>query len=133
MTPKASEAWVENNLATPSRERAAVFERMGVPGDIAPRVAGWFDQRMGESMLALYRSAVDIATTWPPGVEHIETPGLAMLATADPFRNHELFRAAVERARARTVELEGLGHWWMLQNPGLGARVLEEFWASLVC
>jgi pimeloyl-ACP methyl ester carboxylesterase len=106
---------------------------MGVPGDIAPRVAGWFDQRMGESMLALYRSAVDIATTWPPGVEHIETPGLAMLATADPFRNHELFRAAVERARARTVELEGLGHWWMLQNPGLGARVLEEFWASLVC
>jgi hypothetical protein len=39
----------------------------------------------------------------------------------------------VERARARTVELEGLGHWWMLQSPGLGARVLEEFWASLVC
>jgi hypothetical protein len=29
------------------------------------------------------------------------------------------------------AELAGLGHWWMLQEPALGAAILERFWASL--
>jgi hypothetical protein len=29
------------------------------------------------------------------------------------------------------VVLEGLGHWWMVQDPKRGAAVLEEFWSSL--
>jgi hypothetical protein len=32
---------------------------------------------------------------------------------------------------ARFERLDGLGHWWMLQDPGRGARVLEEFWATV--
>jgi hypothetical protein len=88
---------------------------------------------MGESMLALYRSAVDIATTWPSGVEHTETPGLALLLP--PTRSGTMSCSAPpSRGPARgPSSWKGLGHWWMLQNPGLGARVLEEFWASLVC
>jgi len=27
--------------------------------------------------------------------------------------------------------LEGIGHWWMLQDPARGAGVLEAFWSSL--
>jgi len=51
--------------------------------------------------------------------------------TEPSCRNHELFREVAERTHARTVELDGLGHWWMLQDPGRGARVLEGFWDSL--
>jgi hypothetical protein len=40
-------------------------------------------------------------------------------------------RRAAERAGARVVALEGLGHWWMVQDPRRAADVLEEFWASL--
>jgi hypothetical protein len=29
------------------------------------------------------------------------------------------------------VALEGLGHWWMVQDPRRAADVLEEFWSSL--
>jgi hypothetical protein len=29
------------------------------------------------------------------------------------------------------ADLAGVGHWWMLQDPGRGAAVLEEFWASV--
>jgi hypothetical protein len=27
--------------------------------------------------------------------------------------------------------LDGLGHWWMTQDPDRGARVLAGFWKSL--
>jgi hypothetical protein len=36
-----------------------------------------------------------------------------------------------ERAGARSVVLQGRGHWWMCEDPSLGARVLNEFFDSL--
>ena len=39
--------------------------------------------------------------------------------------------AAAERAGARTTVLDGLGHWWMVQDPQRGAAALTEFWESL--
>jgi pimeloyl-ACP methyl ester carboxylesterase len=59
-------------------------------------------------------------------------PGLAVVASED--RNvgtEEMRRRAAARAGARVVVLEGLGHWWMVQDPKRGAAVLEEFWSSL--
>ncbi len=32
---------------------------------------------------------------------------------------------------ARFEELDGLGHWWLLEDPARGAAVIEEFWATL--
>jgi hypothetical protein len=32
---------------------------------------------------------------------------------------------------AQVQVLDGLGHWWSLQDPVRGARVLEQFWGSL--
>lgn len=37
-------------------------------------------------------------------------------------------RRAAERAGARTEVLQGLGHWWMVQNPAIGAEVRTRFW-----
>ena len=130
-TPTAGETWVEGVLAAPLQTWAAAFERISVPRDLAPMVAGWFDETMGESMLALYRSAVDMTVTWPGALQRSRPPALAMLATGDPIRNHGVFRDVALRAGARIVELKGLGHFWMLQEPRLGARLLQEFWSSL--
>ncbi|MGW3960509.1 hypothetical protein ACWED2_11865 [Amycolatopsis sp. NPDC005003] len=30
-----------------------------------------------------------------------------------------------------TVELDGLGHWWMLDDPARAAAMLLDFWNSL--
>jgi hypothetical protein len=38
---------------------------------------------------------------------------------------------AAARAGASTVALDGLGHWWMLQDPARAAAVLREFWATV--
>jgi pimeloyl-ACP methyl ester carboxylesterase len=59
-------------------------------------------------------------------------PGLSLLATEDSYvGSDELRRRAAERAGARTEVLEGLGHWWMLQDPARGAAVLDRFWKTL--
>ncbi len=61
-----------------------------------------------------------------------QRPGLAVLATADVVVGTDAQRrAAAERAGARVAVLEGLGHWWLAQEPERAARVLVDFWASV--
>jgi pimeloyl-ACP methyl ester carboxylesterase len=59
-------------------------------------------------------------------------PGLAVIATADQVVGTETQRRAMaERAGARVAVLEGLGHWWLAQDPHQAARVLVDFWSSV--
>jgi pimeloyl-ACP methyl ester carboxylesterase len=59
-------------------------------------------------------------------------PGLSLLATDDPYiGSEETRRRAADRAGARTELLDGLGHWWMVQDPARGAEALTRFWATL--
>jgi len=81
--------------------------------------------------LVLYRSAVDVGAQWGPDFQEIAAPGLALLPSEDPFLSADGSRRAARRAGVDVVELPGLGHWWMLQDPDRGAAVLSEFWASL--
>jgi hypothetical protein len=37
---------------------------------------------------------------------------------------------AAGRVGAQTEVLDGLGHWWMVENPDVGAAVLTAFWKS---
>jgi pimeloyl-ACP methyl ester carboxylesterase len=43
----------------------------------------------------------------------------------------ELGRRAAGRAGARTEVLDGLGHWWMVQDPARSAAALIRFWETL--
>ena len=45
--------------------------------------------------------------------------------------SEEIRRRAADRAGARTEVLDGLGHWWMLQDPARAAAALTRFWDSL--
>jgi pimeloyl-ACP methyl ester carboxylesterase len=103
-TPQAGEDFWDQQLAALAEERAGVFQMFGVPQEPALNLASHINRTMADCILDLYRSAVDVAAS----------------AT----------RAAA-RADARTAALEGLGHWWMLQDPARAATVLREFWATL--
>jgi hypothetical protein len=51
-----------------------------------------------------------------------------VIATDDHFvRTDEQRRRTAARAGARVEVLDGLGHWWMTQDPGRGAAMLIEF------
>jgi hypothetical protein len=94
-------------------------------------MAGWPDATMADCILALYRSAVDVGREWGGDFENVPAPGLTLLPSDDPFLSPSGARAGAGRAGAKVADLDGLGHWWMLQDPARGAAVLEEFWASV--
>jgi pimeloyl-ACP methyl ester carboxylesterase len=59
-------------------------------------------------------------------------PGLVIIATEDHYTGGEtLARRSAERAGAEVTVLQGLGHWWMCQDPKRGAQALNEFYAGV--
>jgi pimeloyl-ACP methyl ester carboxylesterase len=130
-TPDAGEAFWEQQLALPTEQGSSTFESFGVPADQALIMAGWPDATMADCILALYRSAVDVGREWGGDFENVPAPGLTLLPSDDPFLSPSGARAGAGRAGAKVADLDGLGHWWMLQDPARGAAVLEDFWASV--
>lgn len=130
-TPGAGEQFWADMLAQPVEAQAGVFEGAGVPAEAARALAAGMDATMAACILALYRSAVDVGKEWAPAFHQVPAPGLVLIPSEDPFLAASCARNAAGRAGAAVAELAGLGHWWMLQDPALGAAVLEEFWATL--
>ena len=118
-------------LAAPVQERAGVFKMFGVPEEPALDLASHINRTMADCILDLYRSAVDVGKQWGPDFVAIPAPGLVIIPSEDPFLNMASATRAAARSGARTAALDGLGHWWMLQDPARAATVLREFWATL--
>jgi pimeloyl-ACP methyl ester carboxylesterase len=129
-TPGDGEAFFEQQLGMPLEQRVAIFEQFGVPRDRALAIGG-VDQTMADCILALYRSAVEVGREWSEGFRDMPAPGLVLVPSEDPFLSGSLARKAAGQAGAAAAELDGVGHWWMLQDPAKGAAALRRFWASL--
>jgi len=130
-TPGEGEKFYADNLAIPAEERGAVFELFGVPHDAAIALGKPLDQTMADCILALYRSALAVGQEWAPDFHDIAPPGRILVPSEDAFLSADLSRNSARRTGATITELDGLGHWWMLQDPERGATALQEFWASL--
>lgn len=131
-TPGAGEELIDQMLGAPLPERTAMNESLGMPADVAAAVAAGQNAEMGQAILSLYRSALQPADLGRNLDRASARPGLSVLATADPYGgSEELRRRASERAGAEIAVLEGLGHWWMLQDPARGAAALTAFWDGL--
>ena len=129
-TPGAGEQFFERQLAMDTEQRAAAFAQFGVPPGHVEAFTG-LDSVMAECILALYRSAVDVGREWAPKFQDIPVPGLVVVPSEDPYLSPAVARIGVVRSGARVAEFQGLGHWWMLQDPATTAVVLERFWASV--
>jgi pimeloyl-ACP methyl ester carboxylesterase len=133
-TPGAGEANIEETLAAPVADRAALYGSLGMTPDVAAAVAEGFNADMGRCILALYRSALQPALTeWGKALPAAAArPGLVLCAADDPFvGGPELAQRSAEIAGAQFVVLQGVGHWWMTQDPASGARALNQFWDGL--
>lgn len=133
-TPGQGEENVAGAVAAPIEGRAALYEALGIPADVARELAEAYDETMGRCILALYRSAAQpVMRQWGEELPAAAArPGLVLVPTADGYTGGEdRARWAAARAQAEVAVLEGLGHWWMLQDPTSGAAALERFWASL--
>jgi pimeloyl-ACP methyl ester carboxylesterase len=133
-TPGVGEAAVAQMAGTPKDQLAAQFESLGMSKDVARRVAEAVDEAMARCILSLYRSAAQpmmskFGAELPRAASR---PGLVIIATEDHYTGDEvLARRSAERAGATVAVLEGLGHWWMCQDPKRGAETIATFIASL--
>jgi pimeloyl-ACP methyl ester carboxylesterase len=133
-TPGDGEKLVDTMMGAPLEEQAERLVRLGLTPEVATNLAAGAGAEMGRAILLLYRSARQPAMA--NAGQHLQKaaarPGLSMLATEDHYvGSAEIRRRAAERAGASTEVLEGLGHWWMVQDPSLSAAVLTRFWGSL--
>ncbi|GLZ48952.1 alpha/beta hydrolase [Actinomycetospora sp. NBRC 106375] len=135
-TPGVGEADVAERFG-PDRDVDAVVALLvdrGMPEPVAARVVAGQDEAMGRAVLRYYRAAVQpvMAEAGARLPDAAQRPGLAVLATADHVVGDEgQRRRAAARAGARLAVLEGLGHWWMAQDPVRGAQVLVDFWKEV--
>jgi pimeloyl-ACP methyl ester carboxylesterase len=133
-TPGDGEQLVDTMLGGTVEDRAAQLTALGIPVDIATSIAAAQGPEMGRAILLLYRSARQPAMA--EAGHELENararPGLSLLATEDPYiGSDDIRRRAADRAGAYTEMLNGLGHWWMVQDPARGAAALARFWESL--
>jgi len=133
-TPGEGERVIGAMTGAPFAERAAGLIGAGMAAEVAEQLAPAVDEGMGRCILGLYRSAAQARMT-ELGRDLSASgkrPGLVLYATEDHFVGTEaMHRRAAQRADARVEVLQGLGHWWMTQDPGRGAAALTRFWDSL--
>ena len=87
----------------------------------------------GRAILGLYRSAAQpvVGQLGDDLPEAAQRPGLCIFATEDSYTGGEtLHRYAAERCEAEIAVLEGLGHWWMCEDPTQAAELLNNWFDS---
>ena len=130
-TPDVGEETVKAMVETPRADRIANYEALGMPPDVAAELADALDETMGRCILGLYRDAaqpalIEAAANLPAAAAR---PGLVIVASEDHYVGDEaMARHSAEAAGAAVTVLNGVGHWWMLQDPVAGAAALEAFW-----
>ncbi len=108
----------------------AVADALGAAGHPdAAGAAARVDDTMKAAVLALYRSAVDVAAEWTPPPGLAGPPALVLWGARDEYGPPEYGQAAATLAGARYVELDA-GHWSVIERPDVTASELERFWAG---
>ena len=133
-TPGAGEEAVDAMIGASIADRTEQLAGLGIPVEIATKLAAGQGPEMARAILLLYRSAAQPAMAQAGRAlgNAAARPGLSLLAGDDPFiGTSDTRRRAADRAGARTTVLDGLGHWWMVQDPARGAQALRDFWDSL--
>lgn len=129
-TPGDGERHLEQLFGGTVNDREARMNEFGIPGPAARKIAAAQGPEMTRAILALYRSTAqpalgEIGRDLPAAAAR---PGLAIIATEDhAVGSLDQRHRGAERAGAQVEVLEGLGHWWMLEDPTRGARGLSEF------
>lgn len=131
-TPGEGEAYFKTIHETPLESMADAYEGFHLDHDDALTLASWSDETMGSCILDLYRSAVpNIYATWGSEFGPTSTPGLVLFAELDSFNDEAMSTEVAKTFGAQQATLDGVGHWWALENPTGAANVIREFIDSI--
>jgi predicted alpha/beta hydrolase family esterase len=86
---------------------------------------------MASCILPLYRSATpNPAKDWSDSYTKSEKPCLVINPTGDPFTEGSRAAEVAEVFGAKYAEIES-GHFWPIEKPDEGAKILNDFVNSL--
>ena len=130
-TPGDGEAMVERMTALPVDEWVLRLVDAGMTEPGARACAEATDTTMGACILTLYRSAVQPRMSrWGDEFAALaERPRtLVVVAHDDHYTGGpDMARGIADGWGAEVAELDGLGHWWMMQDPTRAATTLTDF------
>jgi pimeloyl-ACP methyl ester carboxylesterase len=90
------------------------------------------DATMASCILDLYRSAMpNPHKDWGDGYGPSQKPCMVLTLTADPFTGGTESSSEVAKVLGAKEELFETGHFWPIESPKEGARIINEFVASL--
>lgn len=133
-TPKVGEQTVGMMAMAPAKVKAQQLIAASMTESAAMAVAEGMNETMAKAILPLYRSAAQprMMELGQDMAKAAAKPGLAIVAEKDAYTGGDaLALRMAEKAGAKVVQLPGLGHWWMCQEPKKGAEIIEEFLAGL--
>jgi pimeloyl-ACP methyl ester carboxylesterase len=132
--PGVGEAFFEGMAGIPVAQRVENFVAAGMSPEGAQACVAASGPEMAACVLALYRSAMQPKMSqWADEYAALaeRPPTLVVIATDDHYTGGEaLARRTAERWGAEVAMLDGLGHWWMMQDPVAGAAMLRDFLAT---
>ena len=110
---------------------AAFMVEAGLPIDSAEEAVSHIDQTMGECILHLYRSALQVGKEWQPDLSKVRSPGLVFWGAQDTACPVEYADELASNAGAdRELRLDA-GHWIIVERSVQVAEALEAHWGSV--
>ena len=128
------EQLVDTMLGGTVQDRAAQMTALGIPTDIATSIARSPGARNGSGNPAAIPLGAPTrdGRGWPGVAERLLDRDFhcwpPRTLTSAPTRSGA---GRPNRAGAHTEVLDGLGHWWMVQDPARGAAAFTRFWETL--
>ena len=110
---------------------ADFMAKAGLPMENAREAVSHIDQTMGNCILRLYRSALEVGKQWQPDLVKVRAPGLVFWGaedTACPVAFAE--ELALNTNAGRVLKLSA-GHWTIVERSGEVAQALEKHWESV--
>jgi pimeloyl-ACP methyl ester carboxylesterase len=130
-TEGAGEEFWAGSLATPADVGAATYQGFGLDERAAAKLWGMADATMASCILPLYRSATpNPYADWADSFAKSEKPCLVINPTGDPFTSANRSPEVAEVFGAQLATIES-GHFWPMEKPDEGAKILNDFVASL--
>ena len=126
-TPRVGEEWMAK---LDPAELTLQLEQLGVPSGLARQTPTHMDQRMKDSILRLYRSALTVGSEWQPRLANIASPGLVLWGVFDQACPVSFADSLARDTGACRVLKFNTGHWFLLQNPEGVAEALQQHWTS---
>ena len=130
-TPELGEQVVDAMVSMSTEDFVQSFTPLGMTDEIARAVKTAVTTEMGQCIVHLYRDAAQPAMA-QLGTQLVATSlprGLVVIADQDHYAGTVPMMEEMARLlNANTANLEGCGHWWMIEQPENAADFLIGHW-----